>query len=500
MNFLRLHDPLLIVLYEDSDIIAIDKPYGFNAHTNDSKIEHSTFIEDGLIEIYEKNRGAKLHIIHRLDQTTTGVMIFGKSAESAKKYAEFFFDRLVKKTYWFVTDKPSTATAHSVDQAIVHKGRELEANTDFKFVKKSDRNYLWKAHPHTGRNHQIRIHAEAAGLSLLGDEKYNGKQYPFLCLHNQLIEFPNGIKIESKLPVYFENLDLLNDIFLAKLFFECDRRQRLYGFDFKDEIRLVHNLNQSYDPGYTLDQFGQQCVLTWSKDLLSKLDIEKIKYFSETIKKPILLIHNNQEQVISADENLKVNPSGVKLNQRLQSHWVLNHSENKSVLNLFSNTGMMALAAANGKAADVTLVELQKSLLNRSKQTFDDNLIASEKIKFLCRDSLTYLEQCVQKQIFYDLIICDVVAFYRREKGLFKIEKDLENLLELCLKSLNQNGELLFLTQYEEFYINDLKEAFHKTQKKLKIKELEINCILPSLDFERPQEKANLKSFLITKS
>ena len=103
MNFLRLQDKLLSVLFENDDIIAIDKPYGFNAHTNDSKIEHSEFIQDGLIEIYEKQMGIKLHIIHRLDQTTTGVMIFGKSADSAKKYAEYFFNRLVKKTYLFIT-------------------------------------------------------------------------------------------------------------------------------------------------------------------------------------------------------------------------------------------------------------------------------------------------------------------------------------------------------------------------------------------------------------
>ncbi len=500
MNFLRLHDPLLAVIYEDSDIIAIDKPHGFNAHTNDSKIEHSTFIEDGLIEIYEKNRGSKLHIIHRLDQTTTGVMIFGKSAESAKKYADFFFNRQVKKTYWFVTDKSSTANTRHIDQVIIHKGRELVANTDFQFFKKSDRYHLWKAHPHTGRNHQIRIHAEAAGLSLLGDEKYNGKPYPFLCLHNQLIEFPNGIKIESRLPTYFEKLDLLNDIFLAKLFFEYDRRQRLFGAHFSGQIRLVHNLNQSYDPGYTLDQFGDQCILNWSKDLLTAQDAQKIKYFSDYIKKPILLIHNNQQQLASNDEKLKLTETGLKLNQRLQSYWILRNSESKTVLNLFSNTGTMALAAAKGHAKTVTLVEIQKSLLNRSKQSFEEHQLVSEQIKFLCRDSLVYLEQCAQKKICFDLIICDAVSFYRREKGLFKIEKDLENLLEMCLKSLNQNGQLLFSTQHEEFYINDLKEAFEKIQKKLIIPNLEINCILPSMDFERPQEKTNLKSFLVVKS
>lgn len=72
MKFLRLQDHLLSVLFEDDDIVAINKPYGFNAHTNDSKIEHSEYIQDGLIEIYEKNFGKKLHIIHRLDQNNNG--------------------------------------------------------------------------------------------------------------------------------------------------------------------------------------------------------------------------------------------------------------------------------------------------------------------------------------------------------------------------------------------------------------------------------------------
>ena len=164
MKFLRLQDHLLSVLFEDEDIVAINKPYGFNAHTNDSKIEHSEFIQDGLIEIYEKNRGKKLHIIHRLDQTTTGVMIFGKSVESAKKYAEFFFHRQVKKTYWFLTKSKSSQASFRIDEQIVHKGRELDAETQLTLLKKSPTYELWQANPFQGRNHQIRIHAKAANL------------------------------------------------------------------------------------------------------------------------------------------------------------------------------------------------------------------------------------------------------------------------------------------------------------------------------------------------
>jgi len=147
MKFIRLPDYLLSTLFEDDDIIAIDKPYGFNAHTNDSKLEHSDAIEDGLIEIYEKQRRSKLHIIHRLDQTTTGVMIFGKSAESAKKYAEYFFNRQVKKTYLFITQNKSQKKSALINQPIIHKAKELQAETGFQFIKKSENYELWQAFP-----------------------------------------------------------------------------------------------------------------------------------------------------------------------------------------------------------------------------------------------------------------------------------------------------------------------------------------------------------------
>ena len=257
MKFLRLPDILLSTLFEDDDIIAIYKPYGLNAHTNDSKLEHSDAVQDGLIEMYEKQRGSRLHIIHRLDQTTTGVMIFGKSAESAKKYAEYFFNRQVKKTYLFVTKNKSEKKSYLINQQIIHKAKELDAETDLKFIKKSDNFELWQANPHTGRNHQIRIHSQVAGISILGDEKYEGHAFPFLCLHNWRIEFPNGVVILSKPPVYFENLSLLDRAASAVKFFEADRRERLFSQAGRNQcFRLGHK-----DSVFTLDQFGETiCV------------------------------------------------------------------------------------------------------------------------------------------------------------------------------------------------------------------------------------------------
>ncbi len=519
MKFLRLSDPLLSVLFENEDIIAFDKPYGFNTHTNDSKIEHSDFIQDGLIELLEKQLDQKLFIIHRLDQTTTGVIIFGKTVEAAKTYAEYFFDRLVKKTYLFITAKKSAEAKFVIDKLIIHKGKELAAKTDLKFLKKTKTYELWQANPKTGRNHQIRIHAEAAGISILGDDKYGGSRYPFLCLHNRQIEFPNGIVIQSKPPEYFEHLELLEDETLATTLFEVDRRYRLFPEALKTEqsFRLAQ---VKKEPGYSLDQLGKTLILNWQEDGWKEQDLKSFTKLSRILKKPIVVrFPKAQLQIvpkikteffdstwISKEENLRfevrceqATSGGLFLNQRLQRNWVKNHSRNKKVLNLFSGNCSFGVASAKGMAEQVTSIDVSKSGLNWGRKNFELNDLNVELHQFLNRDSLTFLRQCLKKDQKFDLVICEVPSFSRYEKVIFKIEKDIEELLTGCLRILNDGGYLLFSTAFDGFVIDDLRQLILKIQKSLKLQGMEVFSILPSLDFELPDERASLKSFLMRK-
>jgi 23S rRNA (cytosine1962-C5)-methyltransferase len=521
VNFLRLPDHLPTVLFEDSDIIAIDKPYGFNAHTNDSKIEHSDFIQDGLIEIYEKHLNRKLHIIHRLDQTTTGVMIFGKSVESAKKYAEFFFEKQVKKTYLFLTKSVSTKNSFLVDDIIVHKGRELEAETQFSLISKSNSFELWKAKPKTGRNHQIRIHAKSAQIPILGDEKYGGFQFPFLCLHNQQIEFPNGIVIQSKPPVYFEKTEFLKDSDLTLALFETDRRLRLFSVptDSKQCFRLAHVKGPTTESEFIIDQFGDGLILSWYKKHWGDSELRQFSIYANVVNRPIFVrlqeghvtIQSEkphatdgtwvaQEKQVRYEIRADSGPTGgLFLNQRLQRQWLFDHAKDKSVLSLFSQTGAFTICASLGSADQVTSVEMNKNLLSWAQKNFELNSLDLSKIKTLCRDSMTFLDQCKSKKTKFDIIVCDAPSFVRGEKKVFKIKTDLPVLLKNCLECLNPGGELLFMTNFDGFYIRDINRAILEAQKELKISNLEINCLLPSLDFELPDERAGLKSFLIRK-
>jgi 23S rRNA (cytosine1962-C5)-methyltransferase len=525
MNFLRLPDALLSVLYQDDDIIAVDKPYGVNTHTNDSKVGNTDFTEDGLIEIYEKQLNRKLHIVHRLDQTTSGVIIFAKSAESAKKYAEYFFNRQVKKTYWFITAAPSGKTAFSIDSDIIHKGKELSAQTNFSFLKKSQKFSLWQANPLTGRNHQIRIHALAGGIPLLGDVKYEGQAYPFLCLHNHQIEFPNDLVITSQPPQHFTDLNLLENQILAKAMIEADRRLRLFsGKDLTDQcFRLVHTKNEFKDFGFTIDHFGEILLLSWYDEKWLDSDHKSFSYFSEWLKKPMVvrLMHNrgknphDKAQFIIGKEPLPTTwvaceqkikyeirsdsgqSFGLFLDQRLQRNWVLENSENKEVLNLFSYTCGFSAAAALGKAKQVTSVDTGKSVLNWGKKNFELNGLNLEEHRFLLRDGVTFLEQCLNKKQTYDLIICDPPSFSRGEKGVFKIEITAPILIKNCMACLKPGGVLLFSTNFENFYIDDVRKMILSAQNELGLKKVEINNILSALDYELPSQKPILLSFLI---
>ena len=573
MKFLRLSDPLLNILFENEDIVAFDKPYGVNTHTNDSKLGQTEFVQDGLIELLEKQLGQKLHIVHRLDQTTTGVIIFGKTAEAAKKYAAFFFDREVKKTYWFITGAHSTDTAQppplfqtsfEIDQMILHKGREFEAKTAFCKLASTARFAKWEARPFTGRNHQIRIHAQAAGIALLGDTKYEGHPYPFLCLHNHKIEFPNGLSIISEAPAYFYDLKILEDSKLARIFHEVDRRQRLFLASEKSDqcLRLIHNKNDKADLGYSLDQFGESLLLSWYSERWTDQDRSRFSHFAQSYGRQIFirLMHNRgkdpvnkTQQVISA-QNPKTTPSeakawtavenkiqyeirsdsgqsfGLFLDQRLQRQWVRENSKDKSLLNLFSYTCGFSVAGAMGGASQVTSVDTNKNVLNWGKKNFELNSIPLEPHRFYCRDSITFLDQCVNKNQKFDLVICDPPSFSRGENGIFKIEVALETLIEKCLLTLNQDGSLLFSTNSEHLFIDDIRRAIHKVYKKIVTRsraappsaktsthastdsttdsktqasgqilnqELEIFSILSSLDHELPDAPPILKSFLI---
>jgi 23S rRNA (cytosine1962-C5)-methyltransferase len=511
MKPLRLRDREITVLFENDDIVAIDKPYGISSHTNESKVGNEDYIQQGLIEFFEIQLKRKLHIVHRLDRTTTGVIVFAKTIEAARRYQAYFRLRETRKTYWFVTDSEASATHRSSElysnQPIVYKGSELEAETNFLRITQSSRFALWQANPRTGRNHQIRIHAAGLGIPILGDIEYGGTKFPFICLHNKQIRFPiegsdQVLTIEAGAPVYFGSFELLENEELAELLSQIDRRKRIFAKS-ASQLLLAPNL----------EQYGSRLVLTTSDVSISS----QAKILASTERREIIMQSNsswsqaNQKSfetqwLVSEGKmkfELRLGPStfvGLFVDQRLLRQWVFENSKGRSVLILFGGNGTVGVAAGCGEAKSVFSVDARKSSIEWAKRNAEINHLSPDRLKFYCRDPIRFLGQMQTQQNRFDLIVCEAPSFFRREKSEFRIETDLEALVRDCLSRLTDAGQLLLSLSSRVLKVDDVRKVIESAARGAAVGEVEIFHVLPSLDIALPGEMPQFKSFLVQRS
>lgn len=251
------------VLYEDKNILALDKPVGLLVHS-DGRSEDETLVHwlnenyPELAEVGEEQilqNGAKIKrpgIVHRLDKDTSGVILIARNKEAFEFLKKQFQDRKVKKIYHAVVwgnfsaekmegtiEKPIGRSASDFRKWSAEygaKGEKREAVTEYKVLTQSSKNnplnppyikgeigeegfaYL-EVRPKTGRTHQIRVHLKSISHPVMGDKLYgaNPKQKEVnqttqsrLMLHavSVELELPDHvhIKIESPLPAEFENI------------------------------------------------------------------------------------------------------------------------------------------------------------------------------------------------------------------------------------------------------------------------------------------------------
>jgi tRNA pseudouridine32 synthase/23S rRNA pseudouridine746 synthase len=184
------------ILFEDSDIIAVNKPEGLTSIPGSEKGKET------LLEILSKQYNQKLFVVHRLDKDVSGVMLFAKNAAAHKNLNDQFSNHTTKKTYIAVVHGALDA-AKGVIAKPIHKfgsGRmgvdELRgkpSSTEYEVIERLGGFSLIKALPGTGRKHQIRVHFYSLGHPIMGDRLYGDKAaqsaFPRMMLHAQEITF-----------------------------------------------------------------------------------------------------------------------------------------------------------------------------------------------------------------------------------------------------------------------------------------------------------------------
>ena len=222
----------LDVIYEDSDIIVINKPKGMVVHPANGNPD-GTLVNAILSRCKDSLSGIggeiRPGIVHRLDKDTSGLLIVAKNDKSHVKMSEQLKNHEVKKTYIALVRgvlKENEATINmpigrsNTDRkkmAVVKNGKN--AITHIKVIKRYNKYTLLEINIETGRTHQIRVHLSHIGFPVVGDYTYSNGKNEFgiigQCLHAKALDFKHPITqkeihLEAPLPEYFR--DILNKL------------------------------------------------------------------------------------------------------------------------------------------------------------------------------------------------------------------------------------------------------------------------------------------------
>jgi RluA family pseudouridine synthase len=206
--------PAIPVLFENDDIIAVDKPENLASipERNPEKIS--------LLKILSETLERTLYTVHRLDKQVSGVILFAKTPEAHRRLNRMFEHRQVHKTYMAllhgeiadergVIDKPLRCFGSGRMGADIKRGKPCR--TEFSVLELLPGYSLVRVNPATGRKHQIRAHFFGIGHPVVGDTLYGEKSiqktFPRLMLHSLEIEFIEATAqkkiITSKIPSSF---------------------------------------------------------------------------------------------------------------------------------------------------------------------------------------------------------------------------------------------------------------------------------------------------------
>jgi 23S rRNA pseudouridine1911/1915/1917 synthase len=196
----------LPVIFENDDVIVINKPVGVLTHTKGAVSEEFTvadFVRRHMNEPDDTNRPG---IVHRLDRGTSGIIIAAKNAEAKRHLQKQFQDRKAKKQYLAVVSGRPKHHKARIELPIERNPKApasfrvgasgKSAVTDYEIIASNDKYSIISLRPVTGRTHQLRVHLHELGTPILGDTLYDGKKSPIdrLCLHAQSLEItiPGG--------------------------------------------------------------------------------------------------------------------------------------------------------------------------------------------------------------------------------------------------------------------------------------------------------------------
>jgi len=305
------------VIFEDSELLAINKPAGLNTHAP------SPYAGEGIYDWlrHREPRWADLAIIHRLDKETSGIILFSKTSLANRSFTNQFTEHAVGKRYVFLTDRPLLSaeiiarscllrTGDKYFSRPVHPGGAI-AETKFRALSRTLAGELGLyfqqidsgvtagkvpnailAEPLTGRTHQIRVHAAEKGFPVLGDTLYRGTPASRLYLHAAELRFKHPLSGEEmfiRAPADFA----ANAGWLL--------RTALMEPESTNTYRLIHGASDRW-PGWFVDRLGNFLLSSGNQKLTTAQEGE--------LKRLMKMCRGRSSPQDSDAANARFNPNG----------------------------------------------------------------------------------------------------------------------------------------------------------------------------------------------
>lgn len=507
------------------ELLVLDKPAGIGTHSSGR--------DPAFLETMSFCLGNRLLPIHRLDKGTSGVLLTSANPDVVRDWSEAWAHGHVKKEYVFISRSPWQGATDTLTVDMEIDGKL--ASTELICMASSPGGCWVKAHPLTGRTHQIRLAAAQAQVPILGDDTYGGAHAERLFLHASRVS-RGEVDFESPVPAAFwhvaRELDVLPPVNLKQADGACgsatdevsvlidrvseDRRRgwREVFLTDSDCLRWWHTEHgvfrmDQYGPGLTFQVFGEStggahgamdwtgtleaarerlgADFWWAREMPRTRGAQPRTWSSPGAPNRWTCSENGILFDIRADQGQSW---GLFLDQKWNRREVRRMSRDLRVLNLFCYTGGFSVAALAGGASTVTSVDAMPQMREWVETNLSLNELPLDAHRFQAWDARAYLAWAARKRMKWDLIVVDPPSFGRSDKGVFRLRTDLPELLRLAAAVLADEGEMLVTCNFE-----DWSQVVFEETVLTAIPHLQRGRQIPaSPDFELPGEPTILKS------